>query len=105
MCVGPELEDLVVAADDQTLPYVCIEGVTEAIGTPLPSMYKPECEQGVIQKVSLVEHRSRRTQGYWSVFGQVAEVEAWQCAIRKYSRHIGSMIMSNYRSSIVANHH
>ena len=27
-----------------------------------------------------------------------------QCAIRKYGRHVGSMIMSNDRGSIVANH-
>lgn len=47
------------------LPYVCIEGVTESVGPPLRSMYKPECESGVIQKISLIEHRSRRTQGYW----------------------------------------
>ena len=65
--VGDEIEHALEEAPDQELPYVCVEGTTESVGPPLRSMYHPECERGVIQKISLIEHRSRRNQGYWYV--------------------------------------
>ncbi|KAL3858265.1 hypothetical protein ACJMK2_012861 [Sinanodonta woodiana] len=47
------------------LPYVCVEGEVNPVGQPLKSQFK-DGTTGVLQKISLVEHKSKRTQGIWS---------------------------------------
>ncbi|KAK3585337.1 hypothetical protein CHS0354_004603 [Potamilus streckersoni] len=51
--------------EGKCLSYVCVEGEVNPIGQPLKSQFK-EGTTGVLQKISLVEHKSRRTQGIWS---------------------------------------
>ncbi|XP_056021725.1 mitochondrial ubiquitin ligase activator of NFKB 1-like isoform X2 [Ostrea edulis] len=47
------------------IPYGCVEGEVKSMGTPLRSHFKVGVE-GVIQHSSMVEHKSRRVQGFWS---------------------------------------
>ena len=71
--VGSELDKALGKTDDNVLPYVCIEGVTRAVGKPLRSHYVDD-EMGVIQHILLVEHKSKRTQGYWYVFLHISSI-------------------------------
>jgi len=60
-----ELHSALSDAKDNALPYACVYGVTEPIGTPLKSQYSDVL--GVVQRQILVEHKAKRTQGFWYV--------------------------------------
>lgn len=61
--VGEELKTALDYAIDNALPYACVVGSTKPIGAPLRSHYTESV--GVIQHQLLVEHKSKRTQGFW----------------------------------------
>ena len=58
-----ELMQALESSPDKTLNYAGIGGVVKELETPLRSSYGST--QGVIQNLSVVEHKSRRSQGYW----------------------------------------
>jgi len=61
--VGEELKTALDSAADKSLPYVCVAGVTKPLSAPLTSHYTDSV--GVIQHQLFVEHKSKRTQGFW----------------------------------------
>lgn len=61
----PGLLTTLQATEDGTLEYSCVSGLVQAQVKPLCSHYKDDV-QGVIRKVKLVEHGSKRTQGFWT---------------------------------------
>jgi len=61
--VSRELKMSLDSAADKCLPYACVVGETKPIGSPLKSHYT-DCV-GVIQHQLFVEHKSKRTQGFW----------------------------------------
>jgi len=61
--VGEELKTALDSAVDKSLPYVCVAGVTKPVSAPLKSYYTDSV--GVIQHQLFVEHKSKRTQGFW----------------------------------------
>jgi len=61
--VGDELKTALDSAVDKCLPYACVVGLTRPIGAPLKSYYTDSL--GVIQHQLFVEHKSKRTQGFW----------------------------------------
>jgi len=61
--VGEELKSALDSAADKCLPYACVVGLTKPIGAPLKSQFTDSV--GVIQHQMFVEHKSKRTQGFW----------------------------------------
>lgn len=62
--VGEELHGAVLSSADKSLPYVCVSGMTQCVGSPLKSSYTDSA--GVIQHQLYIEHKSKRTQGFWT---------------------------------------
>lgn len=50
---------------DKVLPYACVRGVVAPIGAPVKSQHTDKV--GVVLHELLVEHKSKRTQGFWFV--------------------------------------
>ncbi|KAK2155449.1 hypothetical protein LSH36_240g03028 [Paralvinella palmiformis] len=63
--ISDDLRSVLQKQDDSKLPYACIEGIVMPTGLPLHSHFDSS-EKGVIQHVQFVEHKSKRTNGYWS---------------------------------------
>jgi len=61
--VGEELKAALDTAADKCLPYSCVTGQTKPLGSPLKSHYSDTV--GVIRHQLFVEHKSKRTQGFW----------------------------------------
>ena len=61
--VGDELRAALDAAADNCLSYSCVVGQAKPVGVPLKSHYTDTL--GVIQHQLLVEHKAKRTQGFW----------------------------------------
>ncbi|OWF40960.1 mitochondrial ubiquitin ligase activator of nfkb 1-like [Mizuhopecten yessoensis] len=59
--LGTGLEKELEQCTDKTMPYVCIAGVVAPVGNPMISRYSDR--EGVVQSISLVEHRSKRVVG------------------------------------------
>jgi E3 ubiquitin-protein ligase MUL1 len=62
--VGDELRSAIINSSDKSLAYVCVSGLTKSSGTPIKSHYNDAV--GVIQHQLYVEHKSKRTQGFWT---------------------------------------
>lgn len=60
---GDDLKTALSSATDNCLPYACVVGVTSTVGAPLSSHYTESL--GVIRHQLYVEHKSKRTQGFW----------------------------------------
>ena len=61
--VGEELKTALDSTVDRCLPYACVVGLTKPVGSPVKSQYTDSV--GVIQHQLFVEHKSKRTQGFW----------------------------------------
>ncbi len=61
--VNKKLHEIVELSDGKCIPYAGVTGTVEPQGNALHSYYRNE--QGVIQKLTLTEHCTKRTQGYW----------------------------------------
>jgi len=61
--VAEELKTALDSTVDRCMPYVCVTGHVKPIGAPLKSHYVDSV--GVIQHQLFVEHKSKRTQGFW----------------------------------------
>ncbi len=62
--MGPELRDALEQQSDKQLPYASVTGFTATQDAPLRSHYD-SAERGVLQRLTLLEHRTKRIQGYW----------------------------------------
>ncbi|ELU14923.1 hypothetical protein CAPTEDRAFT_213689 [Capitella teleta] len=70
---SPELRSKLEGTEGKSLPYACVQGVTQALNNVLRSRFKDE--EGVIRTHSFVEHKSKRTQGYWTDIERVIKDE------------------------------
>ncbi|XP_025090523.1 uncharacterized protein LOC112561895 isoform X2 [Pomacea canaliculata] len=62
--LGKELEERLSSLDDHRIAYAAVEGVVKDLGKVFTS--KSGDKQGVVIESQLIEHSSRRTQGFWS---------------------------------------
>lgn len=61
--LGKELEERLSSLDDHRIAYAAVEGVVKDLGKVFTS--KSGDKQGVVIESQLIEHSSRRTQGFW----------------------------------------
>lgn len=62
--LGKELEQRLQASDNGCLAYAAVEGVVTDLGKTFTT--SNSTKPGVILHTSLIEHKSKRTQGFWS---------------------------------------
>ncbi|KAK3084876.1 hypothetical protein FSP39_020633 [Pinctada imbricata] len=62
--IGPELVRELEKQPDRSLPYVCIDGFVSTVGNDVRSHYGDQ--RGVLQNISLIEHKSKRSNGVWT---------------------------------------
>ena len=62
--VGSDLKEKLANCPNNNIAYASITGYTATQDTPLKSHYD-NTELGVIQRLTLLEHRTKRIQGYW----------------------------------------
>ncbi|KAK7490698.1 hypothetical protein BaRGS_00018115 [Batillaria attramentaria] len=62
--LGGELEKKLSTADDHRIAYAAVEGIVRDMGKTFRSHQGDK--QGVIIHSSLIEHKSKRTQGFWA---------------------------------------
>ncbi|KAL5015858.1 hypothetical protein ScPMuIL_005447 [Solemya velum] len=63
--IDSELVMKLKEAEGNSIPYACIQGVTMAAGKTIKSRFVDD-KEGVIHQFKMVEHKSKRMQGYWS---------------------------------------
>ena len=61
--LGHDLEKQLLSADDHCIAYAAVEGLVTDLGKAISS--SNSSKTGVILKTSLIEHKSKRTQGFW----------------------------------------
>ncbi len=62
--VGSQLHDVLSKCPESNLAYATVTGYTAAQDLPLKSHYDSS-EMGVVQRITMLEHRTKRIQGYW----------------------------------------
>ena len=67
MKLGKELEKRLLSADDHCIAYAAVEGLVTEFGKTFST--NNSTKKGVILHTSLIEHKSKRTQGFWYDFG------------------------------------
>lgn len=71
-----ELYDQLSVSDGHALEYAAVEGVVKEINRTLKSQHGSE--YGTVQRSTLVEHKSKRTNGFWYVkFNGVNELHTY----------------------------
>ncbi|KAK7087528.1 mitochondrial ubiquitin ligase activator of NFKB 1-like [Littorina saxatilis] len=62
--LGSELEKRLVLKDDHCIAYAAVEGLVADLGKIFST--RNSMKQGVVLHTALVEHKSKRTQGFWA---------------------------------------
>jgi hypothetical protein len=64
MRLGKELEEKLQCCDGNCVAYGAVEGIVTDLGKTFTTPHSTT--PGVILHTSLIEHKSKRTQGFWS---------------------------------------